>query len=140
MFFISADSFSYKLSVTSLIKRSRFEIIMFLGAESSSKRRKAFISRMFEDPRFVEKIKTRWTEKKYALEQTFADDGIIQNLAEEIKVSADLNFIKWSILGVYVWPNASGYEDRLTFQDEIDYMKFWLSERFTWLDSAIDEL
>ena len=95
---------------------------------------------MFEDPRFVEKIKTRWTEKKYALEQTFADDGIIQNLAEEIKVSADLNFIKWSILGVYVWPNASGYEDRLTFQDEIDYMKFWLSERFTWLDSAIDEL
>ncbi|SFJ05684.1 hypothetical protein SAMN04487775_11310 [Treponema bryantii] len=57
---------------------------------------------MFEDPHFVTKVKNRWNEKRNILQQTFANEGVIQILADDIKVSADYNFIKWPILGTYV--------------------------------------
>ena len=92
---------------------------------------------MFEDERFVEKIKLRWSEKKSSLLETFSETGIIQNFADDISISADYNFKKWEILGKYVWPNPQGAENRTTYQSEIDFMKNWLSERCSWLDTAI---
>ncbi len=99
-----------------------------------------WISRMFEDPQFVTKLKTRWNEKKSELQKTFASNGTIQTLADSIRVSAEYNFKKWPILGTYVWPNPAGYENRTTYQSEVDYMKTWLSTRYNWLDTAINEL
>ena len=99
-----------------------------------------WISRMFEDPLFVSKIKERWNEKKAELLETFAVNGTIQNLADEIKISADLNFMKWPILGSYVWPNPTGWGNRTTYQSEIDYMKNWLQDRYSWLDTNINSL
>ena len=99
-----------------------------------------WIYRLFEDPSFVEKVKVRWNEKKSELQQTFSNTGVIQTLADSNSVSAQLNFMKWSILGQYVWPNAAGYESRTTYQSEVDYLKNWCSERYIWLDTAINGL
>lgn len=99
-----------------------------------------WISRMFEDPQFVTKLKARWNEKKSELQETFATNGTIQTLADSISVSAEYNFKKWPILGTYVWPNPAGYENRTTYQSEVDYMKTWLSNRYNWLDTAINGL
>lgn len=99
-----------------------------------------WLSRMFEDPRFVAKVKVRWNEKKDELLQSFSENGTLQTLANNINVSADLNFVKWQILGAYVWPNAAGFSERITYQSEIDYMKDWLTERYNWMDSAINSL
>ena len=99
-----------------------------------------WISRMFEDPRFVTKLKARWNEKKTELQETFATNGTIQTLADSINVSAEYNFKKWPILGTYVWPNPAGYENRTTYQSEVDYMKTWFSNRYNWLDTAINGL
>ena len=99
-----------------------------------------WISRMFKDPRFVEKVKHRWNESKSLLQETFSETGTIQNFADKINVSAVYNFEKWQILGTYVWPNPQGSENRTTYQSEINYMKNWLSERYSWLDTAINNL
>jgi len=91
--------------------------------------------RLFTDPSFVKKVQTRWSETKNELLESILNS--IQSRADELSLSAELNFNRWEILGTYVWPNADGYEERITYQSEIDYMKNWLNERYTWLDSAI---
>ncbi len=45
------------------------------------------------------------------------------------------NFDKWNILGTYVWPNASGSGSRTTHQAEVDWMKNWLTQRLTWMET-----
>lgn len=101
----------------------------------------AWITRMFQDPAFVEKVKFRWNEKKADLQNAITlSIGTIQNLANQISISADYNFKRWEILGGYVWPNADGYDKRTTYQSEVDYMINWCNERFSWLNAGINEL
>ena len=45
------------------------------------------------------------------------------------------NFDRWNTLGVYVWPNPDGYENRLTYESEYDYLIQWLENRIIWLQS-----
>ncbi|MFT6178510.1 MAG: hypothetical protein ACJAQT_000582 [Akkermansiaceae bacterium] len=45
------------------------------------------------------------------------------------------NFDEWNILGTYVWPNASGSGSRTTHQSEVDWMKNWLAQRLTWMET-----
>lgn len=99
-----------------------------------------WISRLFTDPLFVEKLQTRWNEKKGLLLQAITTNGTIQKEANKISISADYNFLKWQILGTYVWPNAAGYSERTTYQREVDHLLNWLSIRYEWLDSAINNL
>lgn len=115
--------------------------INYNGCDSSSDfwvKKSIWISRMFEDSEFVSNVKLRWDDKKSDLTQFVNFE--LQHLAQENLVSFDYNFIKWHILGTYVWPNENGYEARTTYQSELDYMINWLSERFNWLDEAINNL
>ncbi|MBO7594709.1 MAG: CotH kinase family protein [Salinivirgaceae bacterium] len=99
-----------------------------------------WISRLFDDPLFVTNLKSRWNENKSQLSETFRNNGLVQSLADEIAVSAEANFVKWKILGVSIWPvDAEGYQDRKTYQSEIDYLRNWLIERYVWLDAAINK-
>ena len=97
-----------------------------------------WIIRMFQDSTFVEKVKERWNNKKLELFYHLYTD--INNLSENMKISAEYNFIKWQILGSYVWPNAAGYENRTNYKSEVDYLLDWCNKRFQWLDTAINNL
>jgi len=44
------------------------------------------------------------------------------------------NFQRWTILGVYVWPN---WFIANTWREEIDWMKGWLTDRLMWMDGQI---
>jgi len=101
-------------------------------------RNAAWISRLFQDPLFISNLKNRWNEKKSELSTFIYSD--IQTLANENATSAQVNFLRWQILGTYVWPNPAGYDKRTTYQSEIDYLKTWLYARFFWLDNAINAL
>ena len=93
-------------------------------------------AKMFKDSAFVENMRNRWREKKGALDSAVAET--FPALASDDSISAECNFMKWKILGTYVWPNPVGFEDRLTYQSEVDYMKNWLEDRIEWLDNAIE--
>ncbi|HQF41428.1 MAG TPA: T9SS type A sorting domain-containing protein, partial [Ignavibacteriaceae bacterium] len=41
-------------------------------------------------------------------------------------------FIKWPVLGVWVWPN---YYVGETYTDEINYLKNWISARLNWMEN-----
>ena len=96
-----------------------------------------WINQMLLDSLFVAKFITRWNAKKVELQNII--DVRVQELADANAISADCNFIKWDILGQYVWPNNKGAEERLTYQSEIDYMKDWMESRYTWFDNVINK-
>lgn len=95
-------------------------------------------NRLFTDPAFVAKVKSRWNEVKGKVQMAVTAE--IQSKANAIAASAELNFKRWQILGTYVWPNAAGYDKRNTYQSEVDYLVNWTNNRYEWLDSAINGL
>lgn len=92
-------------------------------------------SRMFEDSRFVSNVIDRWNEKKEALDASVED---LLTLAGNNSVSAKCNFMKWDILGKDIYHNSAGFEERLTYESEVEYMKTWLEDRIAWIDAALN--
>jgi hypothetical protein len=93
-----------------------------------------WIARLFEDPAFVTQLKARWNEKKDELK---AVQGYIDERSVYLNKAQEVNFRRWDILKIYVWPNVvvTG-----CYQGEIDYVKQWLKERMEWLDTAINSI
>jgi len=93
-----------------------------------------WISRLFNDPVFVERVKSRWNEKKFEIEDIIQ---FIDNRANLMSTAASYNFRKWTILDKYVWPNAvvTG-----SYSGEIYYLKNWLSKRIQWFDTTINKM
>ncbi|MCS7464063.1 CotH kinase family protein [Paenibacillus doosanensis] len=97
-----------------------------------------WISRFFEDPAFVQKVKARWEQmKQKQIPDLF---NRIDQTSNQLQASEQTNFSRWPILGTYVWPNASGWEERTTYDSEVQYLKDWLQKRYMWLDQAFSEL
>jgi hypothetical protein len=90
--------------------------------------------RLFEDPEFQLRYADRW----FVLRQNlFGTDMLLQDIDDIVDLLGEAqirNFDRWSILGTYVWPN---WFIAQTYQEEIDWMKDWLQERLTWMDSQI---
>ncbi|MBT3748884.1 MAG: T9SS type A sorting domain-containing protein [Bacteroidetes bacterium] len=87
--------------------------------------------RLLEDPAFRNKLKTRWMVLR---EGALHTDSIFQWLdikTDELEGAIDRNFDSWPIFSQWVWPNS--YVGN-SYQDEIDFLKEWISERMTWLD------
>ena len=96
-------------------------------------------SKLLNDPYFANKVKSRWQE----LRQNELSDklifGKIDLLISELETSDAIkrNFERWPILGQWIWPNS--YVGT-TYESEINYLKNWLSQRLTWMDSNIPSL
>ena len=97
-----------------------------------------WIVRMFEDPQFVNNLNQRWNLTKEELYDSITN--WLPSQAATLQVSSNMNFQKWQILGKYVWPNASGYENRTTYQSEVDYMIQWLKCRYDYLDNEFSKI
>ena len=97
-----------------------------------------WIKRMFTDAEFVEKLKNRWNETKSELQNYINSE--LQSYVDILSDAAEINFKKWDLLGHYVWPNCAGYENRTTYQSEVDYMVNWLNCRYNYMDEEINAL
>ena len=93
-------------------------------------------ARMFEDPLFVKNVIERWNEVKENLYASVED--MFLATASKDSVSAEANFMKWDVLGKDIYHNSAGFEERLTYQSEVDYMRDWLLERIAWIDDALN--
>jgi hypothetical protein len=94
-------------------------------------------NRLREDPAFLQQVKTRWQQLRSGLFTNQEINATIDSLAGVVAQSQVRNFQRWPILGTWVWPNAYVGD---TYQQEVDYLKLWLSNRLAWLDEAIDQL
>ena len=62
---------------------------------------------------------------------------MIDSLRILLDESQQRNFTRWPILSTYVWPNA--YIGN-TYQNEINYLKNWIVNRFNWMDEELSPL
>ncbi|MEM6963961.1 MAG: CotH kinase family protein [Bacteroidota bacterium] len=88
-------------------------------------------NRLLEDPDFQNQLKCRWSELR---EGAFHRDTILQFIDEQaafLSNAQERNFDRWPTLGTYVWPNQFIGN---TYQEEIDYLKNWITERLHWMD------
>ena len=95
--------------------------------------------RLLEDENFVNQLKDRWNTLRSG---AFSEAIILNKIDASIETlsksgAIDQNFSKWNILGTYVWPNRFV---GTTYNEETNYLKNWISERLSWLDSNINAL
>lgn len=91
--------------------------------------------RLVQDVAFVSRFEERWTGFRQNVLSTEKIFETIDGYVEEISGSIVNNFSKWDILGKYVWPNSFVGK---TYEDEIKFLKDWISERLTWMDKTIE--
>ncbi|MBT8393211.1 MAG: CotH kinase family protein, partial [Bacteroidia bacterium] len=95
--------------------------------------------RLLEDPAFVAQLQSRWQELRSTTFSDTAIDQKIDSYVETLTLSGaiDENFQRWNVIGEYVWPNNFVGD---SYDAELDYLKDWLFDRLSWLDSAIMNL
>ncbi len=95
--------------------------------------------RLLEDPAYVAQLKARWESLRSGAFSEAAILDTIDNykLLLERAEATEGNFATWDVLGNYVWPN--NYIGS-TYDEEINYLKDWVTSRLSWMDGAIDAL
>ena len=63
--------------------------------------------------------------------------AFIDSVAEYLNEAQQRNFQRWPILGVGIWRSVAGYEERDTYQKEVDFMKSYLEEHMAWMDADL---
>lgn len=87
--------------------------------------------KLYEDKNFRDKVYKRW---HYLRNNSFATSNVlsyVDSLVTLLDEAKNRNFEKWPVLNQYVWPN---YYVGQTYQDEITYLKNWITNRLNWLD------
>lgn len=92
--------------------------------------------RLMEDPKFRRQVRVRWQ----ALRQIELSDAALFGLIDEIQSyltndrAIERNFLRWDILGVEVWGNNFVGQ---TYEEDVDFMRQWYTQRLAWLDAEI---
>lgn len=95
--------------------------------------------RLLEDENFVAELQARWSSLR---SDVLADDNLSATIDTHIKRlqhsgAIAKNFDRFSVLGTYVWPN---FFIGNTHDEELEYMRTWVTDRVEWMDTAITEL
>lgn len=96
-----------------------------------------FWKRLFDDPAFRYKVRTRWETYRKDAFKTENLLSVIDSVAQLLSVPQQREFAKWNVLGQNIWRETKGYEQRTSYQKEIDYLKQFLSRRWAWMDQEL---
>jgi hypothetical protein len=93
-------------------------------------------NRLFTDPDFTNRYHERWWELRNGPFATEHFLHVIREYVEKLDEAKDRNFERWPILGEDVWHwSRDGFD---TYQEEIDYMKNWITQRLDWIDTQMN--
>jgi len=92
----------------------------------------SFWKEIWDNKIIKEKLKKRYTELRESVLSNESIDNYINNLYNEINISAELNFERWKIIGEDVWPNKFNFK---SYKEEVYYVKDWIYKRLQFLDS-----
>jgi hypothetical protein len=91
----------------------------------------SWFRRLFQDPDFAQRYVDRWGELR---QKQFSTTNIlvrVDQLAKLLNEAQARNFRRWRVLGRSINPNAFVGE---TFDEEIEWMKEWITKRLAWID------
>lgn len=87
-----------------------------------------------EDQHLKEALQSRWRQLRAGRLDLQTIHFKIDSMAMILDNPQKRNFVKWPVLGQYVWPN---YYVGPTYNSEIVYLKNWIKERLGFLDSVL---
>ena len=90
--------------------------------------------RFLQDPLYTAELRCRWDSLRQTVLATPYILAYLDSMALALDDAQVRNYQRWPILGIYVWPN---YFIGNTYQEEIDYLKTWLTNRLTWMDNNL---
>ncbi len=96
-----------------------------------------FWATLYSDTNFKSKLQSRWRALRESVFATAKIMAFIDSCAGYLNEAQQRNFVKWPVLGVFIWRETTGYQDRNTYQKEIDYMESFLSSRLEWIDTQL---
>ncbi|NRA12091.1 MAG: CotH kinase family protein [Crocinitomicaceae bacterium] len=88
--------------------------------------------KMIQDPTYTHMLNCRWQEMRQGAWHTDSLMAKIDAIASFLDESQQRNFQRWQIHSQYIWPNNFVGNN---FQEDIAYMKDWLTNRVNWMDA-----
>lgn len=92
---------------------------------------------LWEDPLFAYRVRQRWEELRNGPFSDIKLMAYIDSIANLLSEAQVREFTKWPVLGEYIWRETSGYEQRITYQNEVSYLKNFLFQRWIWMDAEL---
>ncbi len=90
---------------------------------------------LIDKPEFESRYIVRFMEVSYLyFDQLIAELDLVSSL---LFTDALINFEKWRILGIYVWPNPPQMVEADTYAKQIQYLKNYLIQREAWLTTTL---
>jgi len=89
---------------------------------------------LMNDAYFQQELRCRWETLKTGPLSLAALHARVDSIALHLDESQGFNFTVWPILGSYVWPNYYIAQD---YAGEVDTLKWFLSERWAWMDANL---
>lgn len=96
-----------------------------------------FWKKLFDDPVFRYKVRTRWESYRQNAFKTENLLSVVDSVAQLLAIPQQREFAKWNVLGKNIWRETKGYEQRTSYQKEIDYLKHFLTSRWNWMDQEL---
>jgi hypothetical protein len=93
--------------------------------------------KLCRDTLFQQKVNARWTDLRTTI---WTNDKIlskIDSVSTLLSQAQTRNFIRWNVLGQYVWPNSFIGN---SYSQEVDFLKTWLVERLAWMDGNMQHI
>ncbi len=90
-----------------------------------------WLNKILNIPTVQNNMHCRWNALRDNILHTDVLMNKIDGMAQELEEAQYRNFTTWDILGNYVWPNSFVGD---TYQQEIDFLKTWLTQRLLWMD------
>jgi len=89
------------------------------------------------DPNYSAALKARWAQYRRSNLREERILATVDSLANVLTShgAEQRNSEAWPRWGQYVWPNYYVADD---FNDEVDYLKQWLSDRIAWMDEQLE--
>lgn len=93
--------------------------------------------RLNADVNYQNILKERWAEYRHA---NFSNESLMALVDSMVSLlnshgAQQRNTQAWDNWGEYVWPNYYVAQD---YDDEIDYLKQWLTDRIAWMDEKLE--
>ncbi len=89
---------------------------------------------MLEDPAFAQKVRLRYQTLRPNVLKTENLHRYIDSTALVLQDARVRNFTRWPVIGQNIWPN---FYVGATYEDEVAYLKTYITRRLEWMDQAI---
>ena len=88
--------------------------------------------RLMQDPAYKQSVKERYSRLRRGILHTDSVFKTIDSMITRLGPAVGRNFNRWPVLDKDIWPNP---EIRYTYENEIIFLKNWVSDRLYWMDN-----